>query len=81
MIEDVHPGSGFRIRIPDPDPDFLHIPDPRSGVKKATDPGSESARLVLRYRYFIKIILAFCLISSVFLFWTGRCLPLGDSDC
>jgi hypothetical protein len=32
------PGCSSRIRIPDPDPDFLPIPDP--GVKKATDPGS-----------------------------------------
>jgi hypothetical protein len=31
-------GFSSRIRIPDPDPDFLHIPDP--GVKKAPDPGS-----------------------------------------
>ncbi len=34
MIRVVHPGS----RIPDPDADFLLIPDP--GVKKAPDPGS-----------------------------------------
>jgi hypothetical protein len=32
MIQFVHPGSG----IPDPDADFLSIPDP--GVKKAPDP-------------------------------------------
>jgi hypothetical protein len=35
MIWVVHPG------IPDPDPDFLPIPDLR--VKKAPDPGSGSA--------------------------------------
>jgi hypothetical protein len=34
MIRVVHPGSGSRIRIPYPDPDFLLIPDP--GVKKAS---------------------------------------------
>jgi hypothetical protein len=34
MVRIVHPES----RIPDPDPDFLPIPD--SGVKKAPDPGS-----------------------------------------
>jgi hypothetical protein len=33
------------LSIPDPDPDFLPIPDP--GVKKALDPGSGSAILVL----------------------------------
>jgi hypothetical protein len=44
------PGSDFfpsRIRffsIPDPDPDFLPIPD--AGVKKAPDPGSGFATLV-----------------------------------
>ncbi len=32
------PGFSSRIRIPDPEPDFLPIPDP--GVKKAPDPGS-----------------------------------------
>jgi hypothetical protein len=32
--------------IPDPDLDFLPIPDPDPGVKKAPDPGSESATLV-----------------------------------
>jgi hypothetical protein len=36
-------GCSFQIRIPDPDSDFLPIPDPR--VKKAPDPGSGSARL------------------------------------
>jgi hypothetical protein len=30
--------------IPDPDLDFLHIPDP--GVKKVPDPGSGSAALL-----------------------------------
>jgi hypothetical protein len=34
----------FIMFIPDPDPDFLLIPDP--GVKKATDPGSVSATLL-----------------------------------
>ncbi len=34
-----------RIRIPDPDPEFLTIPDP--GVKKAADPGSGSATLLV----------------------------------
>ncbi len=37
----VHPRSGSRIRILI----FLPIPDPGSGVKKAPDPGSESAIL------------------------------------
>jgi hypothetical protein len=32
------PGCSSRIRILDPDPDFLPIPDP--GVKKAPDPGA-----------------------------------------
>jgi hypothetical protein len=40
MIRDVHRGSG----IPDPDLDFLPIPDP--GVKKAQDPGFRSATLL-----------------------------------
>ncbi len=53
--------SGCSSRIPDPDPDFLLIPDPRSriqdpgvkkapdpGVKKALYPGSRSATLVYR---------------------------------
>jgi hypothetical protein len=39
MIRVVHP------RIPDPDGDFLPIPDP--GVKKPPDPGSGSATLLL----------------------------------
>ncbi len=41
------PGFPSRIRIPDPDPDFLPIPDPdpvsqipNPGVKKAPEPGS-----------------------------------------
>jgi hypothetical protein len=38
------PGSSHRI--PDPDPDFLPITDPRSRVKKAPDPESGSATLV-----------------------------------
>jgi hypothetical protein len=36
-----------RIRIPDPEPDFLPIPDP--GVRKAPDPGSGSATLSLYF--------------------------------
>jgi hypothetical protein len=32
------PGFSSRIRIPDPDPDFLPISDPE--IKKAPDPGS-----------------------------------------
>jgi hypothetical protein len=36
--------SGCSSRIPDPDPEFLSIPDP--GVKKALDPGSGSATLL-----------------------------------
>ncbi len=40
MIRVVHPGS----RIPDPDADFLPIPD--RGVKKAPDPGSGFATLI-----------------------------------
>jgi hypothetical protein len=35
--------------IPDPDPDFLLIPDP--GVKKPPDPRSGSATLVLIFSY------------------------------
>ncbi len=42
MIRDVHPGS--RMFIPNPDFDFLPIPHPR--VKKAPDPGSETATLI-----------------------------------
>jgi hypothetical protein len=41
MIQVVHPGSGSRIRILI----FLPIPDP--GVKKAPDPGSRSATLMI----------------------------------
>jgi hypothetical protein len=37
------PGSGFRIRIPYRELEFLPIPDP--GVKKALDTGSRSATL------------------------------------
>jgi hypothetical protein len=36
--------SGCSSRIPDPDADFLSIPDP--GVKKAPDPGYGSATLL-----------------------------------
>jgi hypothetical protein len=32
MIQVVHPGSVSRIRILDPDPDFLPIPDPGSAT-------------------------------------------------
>jgi hypothetical protein len=38
------PGCSSRIRIPDPA--FLPIPYPGSGVKKALYPGSESATLI-----------------------------------
>ncbi len=43
------PGYSSRIQIPDPDHDFLPIPDP--GVKKAPDPGFGSATLVTTIRY------------------------------
>jgi hypothetical protein len=49
MIRVVHPKSG--LFIPDPDPDFLHIPVP--GVKKAPDPGSGSATLLANNSDFI----------------------------
>jgi hypothetical protein len=39
---------GCSYRIPDPDADFLPIPDP--GVKKALDPGSGSATLIDMWR-------------------------------
>ncbi len=39
------PGCSSRIQIPDPDLWFSSIPDP--GVKKAPDPGSGSATLVV----------------------------------
>ncbi len=35
------PGCSSRILILDPDPEFLPIPDPGSGVKKAPNPGSQ----------------------------------------
>ncbi len=35
-------GCSSRIRIPNPDPDFLPIPDP--GAKKAPDPGSRGQK-------------------------------------
>jgi hypothetical protein len=43
MIRVVHPG--YRIRILDPDPDFLPIPDPGCRGQKGKDPGSLSATL------------------------------------
>jgi hypothetical protein len=46
------PDCSSRIRIPDPDPDYLPIPDP--GVKKAPDPGSGSATLVTLPYYFFQ---------------------------
>jgi hypothetical protein len=36
--------------IPNPDLDFLTIPDPGPGVKKAPDPGSGSATLAGRQK-------------------------------
>ncbi len=53
MIRVVHPGSRIRMltfypsRIPDPDADFLPIPDP--GVKKAPDPGSRIRNTVFPF--------------------------------
>jgi hypothetical protein len=40
------PVCSSRIRIPDPDLDFLPIPDPGQGVKKVPDPGSGCATLL-----------------------------------
>jgi hypothetical protein len=34
--------------IPDPDPDFFFLPIPDPGVKKAPDPGSGSATLIIK---------------------------------
>ncbi len=56
------PGCSSRIRIPDPDPDFLPIPD--FGVRKEPDPGSGSATLLTKavmcmYLEYVKIILFF----------------------
>jgi hypothetical protein len=45
MLSEIFSG----LFIPDPDPDFLPIPDPRSRVKKALDPASGSATLVNNY--------------------------------
>ncbi len=41
--------QGCSSRIPNPDPFFLPIPDPGSGVKKAPDIGSKSATLFKRW--------------------------------
>ncbi len=38
-LSDYDPGCSSRIRVPDPDLEFLPIPDP--GVKKAPDPGPQ----------------------------------------
>jgi hypothetical protein len=47
MIRVVHPGSGSRIRIPDPFFYPSRIPDP--GVKKAPDPGSATRHHTVQY--------------------------------
>jgi hypothetical protein len=52
MIRDVHPKSGSRIRITDPDLDFSPIPNP--GVKKAPDTGSGSATLNAEYQNIVR---------------------------
>jgi hypothetical protein len=41
--QEYDPGCSCRIRIPDPEPDFLPIPDPV--VRKASDPGSATLSL------------------------------------
>jgi hypothetical protein len=46
----------IQVFIPDPDPDFLTIPDP--GVKMARDPGSGSAILVFLNKKVSKICIA-----------------------
>ncbi len=58
---------GNMIRIPDPDLDFLPIPDP--GLKNALDPGSGSATLTWRYpQYGIEGVLGLSL-CSITLYW------------
>jgi hypothetical protein len=47
MIRDVHPGSGIRILI------FYSFRITDSGVKKAPDPGSGSATLVVDFCWFL----------------------------
>ncbi len=71
--------SGCSSRIPDPDPDFLPIPDPGSlildpGVIKAPDPGSGSATLHL---IIIRIIIR--LSKKIFRIQRNRILRYGIS--
>ncbi len=47
-------GFSFRIRIPDPNPEFVPIPDP--GVRKSPDPESVSATLQLTINHFKKFV-------------------------
>jgi hypothetical protein len=57
---------GCSSRIQDPDADFLPIPDP--GVKKAPDPGSGSATLVMPL---LKRLFCYCLVQR----WIGKWNP------
>jgi hypothetical protein len=67
----------IRLFIPDPDPDFLPIPD--LGVKKAPDPGFESAILTSTHGHERKKMKKFRVSSHWMLFLEhGRLLLLGS---